>query len=136
MGIFEQLKRDEGWKHHIYVDTVGKHSIGCGRNLDDVGLSDEEIQHLLENDVAHARMSLDRNLGWWHSLSDARQGVLLNLCFNLGVVRLLGFHNMLTALQAGDYAGASGQLLNSAYAHQVGDRAVRLARQLETDQWQ
>ena len=49
-----QLMVDEGVRKKPYKDTVGKWSIAVGRNLDDVGLYDNEIQLMLENDVQAA----------------------------------------------------------------------------------
>ena len=49
--LIEQLRLHEGVEHKPYVDTVGKTTIGVGRNLDDVGLTDDEIDYLLDNDI-------------------------------------------------------------------------------------
>lgn len=46
-----QLRIDEGVREFPYTDTVGKLSIGVGRNLDDVGLRPDEIALMLENDI-------------------------------------------------------------------------------------
>ncbi len=128
----DELKRDEGWKLKPYKDGVGKLTIGCGRNLDDVGLEDHEVEYLLTNDIANAMQSLDMALPWWNGLSEVRQRALLNMCFNMGLHRLMGFTEMLTALRMGDYQTASNEALNSAWAKQVGSRAQRIAVQIAT----
>ncbi|CAB3643935.1 glycoside hydrolase family protein [Trinickia soli] len=126
-----ELTRDEGRRNRIYRDTVGKTSGGVGRNLDDVGLMDDEIDLMLTNDIARAERFLDGNLPWWRQLDDVRQRVLLNMAFNMGG-RLLGFHMMLTAAKAGDYETAANEMANSNWAKQVGDRADRLEKMMRT----
>lgn len=135
MDIYEQLRRDEGEIRFPYKDTVGKVTIGVGRNLTDDGLSRSEIQLLLTNDVSEIESYLSASLLWYKDLDEARQGVLLNMGFNLGAHGLLGFHNMLTLMEKKDWKGASAAMLDSKWATQVGPRAARLADQLESGEW-
>lgn len=120
------LTLDEGIRLHPYKDTVGKTTIGIGRNLDDVGISRDEAQFLLDNDIKAALEALDTLLPWWRGMSDVRQHVLVNLCFNMGISKLMGFKLALAAMEAGSYDEAANQMLNSAWYGQVGARAVRL----------
>jgi lysozyme len=131
-ALIAQLRRHEGWRARPYRDSVGKLTIGCGRNLDDVGLSDDEIALLLSNDIARTRAGLDTHLPWWRSLSEARQRVLADMGFNLGIGRLMEFRLMLDAVQRGDFAAAASQMLASRWAGQVGDRATELAKVMRT----
>lgn len=122
-----ELTRDEGLRLKPYRDTVGKLTIGIGRNLDDVGISQDEAMHLLDNDIARTTAALDKAIPWWRSLNDVRQRVVVNMAFNLGVAGLLGFKNTLAAMKAGRYADAAWGMLASKWATQVGERAKRLA---------
>jgi len=126
-ALKRELHRDEGLRKHPYKDTVGKLTIGIGRNLDDIGLSEEESYFLCGNDIDAATDDLDRNAPWWRDMTDARQRGLVNMCFNLGWPRLSGFRNMLTALEAGDYDRAASEALDSRWAEQVGIRSERIA---------
>lgn len=126
----EQLIRHEGRRRKPYVDTVGKVSIGIGRNLTDRGLSLAEIDFLLENDIDACIADLDNNLPWWRELSDARQHVLLDMCFNMGIKRLLKFVFTLADVQADRYNDAADKMLKSKWAGQVGQRAKTLARMM------
>lgn len=131
-----QLIRDEGLRLFPYQDTTGHLSIGIGRNLSQKGISLSEAEILLDNDIRHSIEQLQRILPWTFDLDDARRGVFLNLIFNMGSEGLLTFIRMLGAAQEGDWPRAAAELLDSDYAGQVGARATRLARQLETGQWQ
>lgn len=136
MDIIEQLKRDEGTRLKIYQDSVGKWTIGTGRNLSDVGISQDESDFLLKNDIDKATQQLAESIPWTSQLDDARHGALVNMAFNLGIHGLMGFKNTLAMIQAGDYTRAAANMLDSKWAEQVGPRAHRLAKQIETGEWQ
>ncbi|SDA21539.1 glycoside hydrolase family protein [Sphingomonas sp. NFR15] len=157
-----ELARDEGRKLRVYLDTVKKRSIGVGRNLDDVGIraserlalsitlasvlakgiTDHQCDVLLDNDIAQAEQDLDAKLPWWRTLVDARQRVLLNMCFNMGIGTppsggkpgkgLRGFASTLEAIRTGRYADAVAGMKASKWHGQVGARAVRLEAMMST----
>lgn len=122
-----QLEIDEGKRNRIYTDTVGKVTAGVGRNLTDRPFSEDEIQLMLSNDIKTVESDLDKNCQWWRGMSEARQNVLGNMCFNVGINRLLGFSKTLAAMKAGLYDEAAKEMLDSKWAQQVGQRAQRLA---------
>lgn len=128
--LAQELTRDEGSRSKPYFDTVGKSTIGVGRNLTDVGLSDDEILMLLKNDIARVLAELDKAIPWFRSMSDNRQRCLANMSFNLGLPTLLQFKATLAAMQAGRYDDAADGMLASKWAVQVKDRAKRLAQMM------
>lgn len=135
--LIEQLRLHEGERKKPYRDTVGKLTIGIGRNLDDKGLRRDEIEYLLNNDIADARADLDRYLPWWRGLDPVRQRVLIDMAFNMGMGApnrggLLSFVNTLSNIRQGRYAEAADMMLASKWAQQVGRRAVRLATMMRT----
>lgn len=133
--LTKQLKGDEGFRSKPYRDTVGKLTIGIGRNLDDVGISENEAELLLWNDLSKAVAELKARLPWATSLNEPRQGVLINMAFNMGISSLLLFVNMLAAAQAGDFDKAAEHMEQSRWASQVGPRAQRLILQMRYGVW-
>ncbi|MCG1042112.1 lysozyme [Mycetohabitans sp. B8] len=129
--LLSELGHDEARRLKRYLDTVGRTTIGVGRNLTDVGISDSEYDLLLENDVARSVMWHVRHLPWWRSLDAVCQRVINNMAFNMGG-KLLTFANTLAAMQRGDYAAAADGMLASKWAMQVGTRAYRLASLMRT----
>lgn len=126
-GLIEDLIRDESMVLKPYRDSVGKLTIGVGRNLEDVGITENEATYLLTNDLASVERDLDRNASWWRAMSVNRQRALANMCFNLGWPRLREFRMMLSALESEDWEAAAEEALNSKWAKQVGERAHRIA---------
>lgn len=137
--LTKQLRRDEGEKLFAYKDSLGYLTIGVGRLIDKRkggGISPEESAYLLSNDIDKKDVDLRSRLPWFHSLNEARQGALLNLAFQLGVDGLMGFHQTLAAMRDEHYADAANHLLQSLLAKQTPERAKRIARQIETGEWQ
>ena len=137
--ITKQLRRDEGVVEHAYQDHLGWWTIGVGRLIDKRKggrLTDDEIDYLLANDIAEKERELEASVSFYKRLDEARKGVLLNMAFNLGVHGLLGFRNTLKLIETGKYEEASKEMLKSKWARQVGDRAVRLSKQMLTGEWQ
>lgn len=126
-----ELIRDESCKLLPYLDSVGKVTIGVGRNLSDKGITMSTAMAMLDDDVAETMTELDREVPWWRTLDPVRQRVLANMCFNMGWPRLKGFMLMLAALRDGNYHKAAEEMLSSRWAIQVGQRAERLAEMME-----
>ena len=129
------LKAHEGFRGKPYLDTNGFTTIGYGRNLDANPLSPEEGEILLGNDLARASEQAQRLVSNWADLSEARQGVLIEMVFNLGYIGVYGFHKMLAAIEEGDFTEAAAEMLDSKWATQVGHRALELAHQMTEGEW-
>jgi lysozyme len=138
MTLREQLCRDEGVRLKPYRDSVGLLTIGVGHNLEAHGISQAVCDLLLTEDIADVEAGVRARLPWATParLGEARHAVLLNMSFNLGLGGLLGFKRFLADVEAGEWTMAATEMMNSKWAQQVGARADRLARQMETDTWQ
>lgn len=128
----KQLMLHEGFAARPYKDTLGYLSIGFGRNLTNNGITKEEALYLMNNDIAGCEDDLEHLLPFYKDIDNARKVVLLNMCFNMGIVKLMGFKKMMTAINAKDYKKASEEMLVSLWAKQVGNRALYLATCMET----
>lgn len=129
MTLREQLRRDEGVKYEPYVDSQGNTTIGIGTKLP---LTDEEVNALMEIRLTHISYELLLALPWIARIDDVHRSALRNMAYNMGVPRLLKFVKMLAAMESGDWKLAAREALDSDWYHQVGPRATRLAKQIET----
>lgn len=145
----QRLAVNEGVVLKPYRCPAGKLTIGIGRNLDGNPLSKEELEHighdcrtqgitkeqafyLCRNDLKKVKKDLDKELPWWRNLNNDRQFVMIDLCFNMGISKLLKFQKTLDSIAGGWYIRAGDQLMQSLYAKQVGKRAERNANCLRT----
>lgn len=135
LELRKQLIRHEGLKLKPYKDSVGKLTIGVGRNIQDAGISVSEAELLLDNDIRRCEGQLRGVLPWTQNLDPVRFDVLVNMCFNLGLAGLLKWRPTLALIEKGDYEGAAARLLEGKWARQVKSRAVELAQQLKSGQY-
>ena len=131
----KHLEWAEDRRSYPYEDSTGHITIGVGRNLSTVGLSDDEIDLLLENDIARALHGAE-TLPYWDQLDPVRQLVVADMIFNLGLPRFEGFVRANRALRLGDYDEAADEMLDSRWARQVGRRANKLAKAMRSGEWE
>jgi len=136
--LIAELRRDEGVEYEPYKDTVGIDTVGVGHNLKakpiqlPYPLTDYQIDSILADDLEAVFNGLDRVMPWWRGLTHARQRVMANMAFNMGIAGLAGFRNTLLYIQNGEYEKAADGMLASKWAKQVGKRANRLAEMMVT----
>ena len=131
----EQLKRHEGLRLKIYKCPAGFWTIGYGRNLESNGISKEEAESLLINDIERVERRLRKRIDFFERLTEPRRAAIINMAFNLGVNGLLKWSNTLKDIRDGNYKSAADRIRGSRYALQVGDRAQELASQIESGKY-
>ena len=127
--LIEMLKIHEGVETHAYKCSASKITIGVGRNIDPeggIGLSEDEIDYLLQNDIDRIITELDFEYGWFSELNEARQDAMVDISFNLGQTRLRKFQKALTAMAKSDWDTAADEFMDSKWSKQVGNRAKEL----------
>lgn len=125
--LLNRTANHEGLRLTVYTDSVGVLTIGYGRNLEGKGISQPEAQLLLQHDLADAERECRDSFDWFDALDGPRQTVLIEMAFNLGAAKLRGFGRTLKAIKDGRYEDAARHMLQSKWATQVKERAVRLA---------
>jgi lysozyme len=132
--LFKQLRLHEGVEKFPYRCTAGYLTIGVGRNIEERGLLDDEIDFILDNDIEVVMSEVSVTFDWFFDLSEVRQRVVADMIFNMGLPRFKQFKKMIAALEEGDWSEAANQMMDSKWAQQVGMRASRLATMMETDE--
>ena len=136
--LIAMLKRHEGVESHAYKCSENKITIGVGRNVDKsggLGLSDDEVDYLLQNDIDRVSGELDSEYEWFAGLDDVRQDAMIDISFNLGQTRLRAFKNALAAMAKGDWRAAADEFMDSRWSGQVGNRAKELTEMIRTGQY-
>ena len=136
--LTEMLRKHEGVRDKVYLCSAGYETIGVGRNIseDGLGLSDDEIDYLLSNDIKRVREELTEEYYWFAGLDEARQDAMIDISFNLGQTRLRGFVNSLEAMAREDFDTAADEFMDSKWSEQVGDRAVEVTEIIRTGEYQ
>jgi len=138
--LIETLKRHEGVKAHAYKDQFGTWHIGAGRNIhpeganQGVGLSEEEIDFMLSNDIARTIQELSSEYPWFNSLEEgARRDGIINMHFNLGRYRFAKFVKAIGHMEAENYDKAAAEFLDSRWAKQVKGRSLEVTDMIKTN---
>jgi len=142
-NLIEMLKRHEGevvtnGRHLIYKCSKGHWTIGIGRNVDingGLGLSDKEVDFLLEQDIERVIKELSIEFGWFADLDDVRRDAMIDISFNLGATRLRKFVLALDAMERAEYKTASKEFLDSDWSRQVKGRSIELASMIATGEY-
>jgi lysozyme len=90
---------------------------------------------VLSSEAQHAVEQCDERIGFFHELNDARQGVLANMAFNMGIDGLLKFHDTLRCVGQQKYAEAAEHMGQSLWSRQTVTRATALIEQMTTGKW-
>lgn len=130
-GILADLKRDEGFRASVYQDHLGFWTIGYGFLVDarkGAGIPPNIAEAWLDFLVRAKEAELDARIPWWKTQPDDIRRALLNMSYQLGTNGLLNFRRMLAALEAGDRAAAAREAMDSTWAKQTPQRAMRVMR--------
>jgi lysozyme len=126
------IKMHEGLELKPYRCPAGKLTIGYGRNLEDVGISKEEAEWLLESDISACRRDIYDIFGPGWSIDYPRLVALIDMRYNLGPSGFRGFKRMIAAIKREDWPAAAWEARDSKWYSQVGRRGEEVARVLAT----
>jgi lysozyme len=136
------IKRHEGLKLHSYRCSEEKLTIGYGHNLEAHGEADpgtitmQQAEKYLDEDIAEARKQCESIIGW-DELGDVRRAVLIDMCFQMGLGGIKGFHRMLHWIAKGYYQQAALEMADSLwFREQTPIRATELIIMMKTGEWQ
>ena len=154
--FIQKLIAHEGLRLQVYQDTLGIDTIGIGRNLEDRGITKEELEwmdipnmaivhtegiteadamYLAQNDVQIVEEELLRAHPCVEDLDAVRQLVVMDMAFNMGVPRLRKFKKMWNAIHENKFDVAAKEMLDSRWAIQVKSRAVKLSNAMHNGEF-
>lgn len=149
--LVQRFVLHEGCVLTPYKCPAGYLTIGVGRNLETNPLTEEERKvcgdymhgitknaafYLLRNDIKKVKRECEKNIPFFYKLDNERQYALLDMAFNMGIKRLLGFRRMLANMAVGNWNEAAAECLSSNYARQTGNRARRIANTIKTGRFE
>tara|TARA_Y100000361_G_C11141382_1_gene335293 strand:- start:6 stop:434 length:429 start_codon:yes stop_codon:yes gene_type:complete len=134
--LLDMLILHEGLKLKPYKCTADKLTIGVGRNIEDIGITEEEAKLLLENDLNRILQEVE-HWSFLEKLNEPRQAVILDMVFNMGISRFNAntWVKTFAAIQDENFEEAANQMLDSKWANQVGQRAIRLSQMMRKGEW-
>ena len=122
MTTEDYITKHESMVLKPYTDSVGKLTIGIGRNIADRGISEDEAIYMLNNDLKIVSNALHSIFEDFSYLPYDVQLALTDMMFNIGKPRFLGFKKMIQAIKDKDFKEAARQAKDSKWCKQVGTR--------------
>jgi lysozyme len=130
LSIKDFIKFNEGLRLKPYRCTAGKLTIGYGRNIEEVGITEDEAEGLLNNDINLAIYDLKKIFPDLDTFPRDVITALVDMRFNLGPGRFRKFKKMIEAVKSNDYELAAAEAKDSLWYNQVGLRAERVCKLL------
>lgn len=129
----DRIKRHEGYRDHVYLDSEGFPTCGWGHHLRVGSKVPKEVSEIFfEEDMKNSMSDFNKLRGIFGdevilSLNKIRKGVIIEMIFNMGLPSVLGFRNMWANIRIKNWQDASEEMLDSKWHNQVGRRARVLA---------
>ena len=136
----DSVKQHEGYRNKVYLDTLGKRTVGVGHLCvedfweDDKEYDEKFLLEILEKDLGHAIIGA-RELTMEHDcidINEKAEEILIEMVFQLGKTGVSKFRKMWDALSEKNYIGASFEMLDSRWAKQTPNRAKDMAQIMKT----
>ena len=134
LKLYEGEVKENG-RHMPYTCPAGYLTIGYGRNIER-GLSEDEAEYLLNNDIKNMKSEILAKWSWTKSLDQVRFECFVRLAFNLGVPALSKFKKTLAAAESGDWDKCADELIDSRWYRQVGLRGDDIVAEMRTGAYQ
>ena len=137
--LLESVKKHEGYRNKVYLDTLGKRTVGVGHLCvedfweDDKEYEESFLMEILQKDLQEAIRSA-KELMDEHGCADIderAEEIIIEMVFQLGRTGVKKFRNMWKALSEQNYIGASFEMLDSKWAKQTPNRAKDMADQMK-----
>ena len=135
--LLQSVKKHEGYRNKVYLDTLGKRTVGVGHLCvedfweDDKEYSEEMLMNILKDDLKNAIEGAERLLKDCRILDSLAKEIIIEMVFQLGETGVSKFKNMLKALKEGpDYQTAAVEMLDSKWAKQTPNRAAAMSAEM------
>jgi len=127
MSLIESVKESEGFRDKVYKCTEGFDTIGYGFAIKDLVLDEDICDMILERKLIKLIDKADKKFPFLRGLPLDKSEVIYEMCYQMGVSGVSKFKNMLKALENEDYDKASVEMLDSLWAKQTPNRALKLS---------
>lgn len=142
--IIPILNYEEGYKESPYLDTLGYPTVAGGIRIGPKGASLSNYTFRVPRTVGDAwkQVIVDQKANEMsqrpsiaaamNACNPPRRDVLISMAYQMGVDGLAGFKNTLKLIADGNFTAAADGMLNSLWARQTRNRALRHADVMKT----
>ena len=131
MSLIDSIKENEGYKSTVYTDTLGFDTIGYGFAIKDLELDEEVCDLILDKKLDKLIDATNKKFPFLRELPQDKCEIVFEMVYQLGLTGVSKFKKMLKALERKDYDKASAEMLDSLWAKQTPNRAIKLSNQMK-----
>ena len=131
MSLIDSIKENEGYKSTVYTDTLGFDTIGYGFAIKDLELDEEVCDLILDKKLDKLIDATNKKFPFLRELPQDKCEVIFEMVYQLGLNGVSKFKKMLKALENKDYDKAAAEMLDSLWAKQTPNRAIKLSNQMK-----
>ena len=141
--LLESVKKHEGYRNKVYLDTLGKRTVGVGHLCvedfweDNKEYEEKFLMDILQKDLQGSidgAEDLINNCpsGGKANISDNAKIIIIEMVFQLGKTGVSKFRNMWKALQQNppQYSEAASEMLDSRWAKQTPNSAKEMSNHM------
>ena len=133
--VMERIKKHEGFRDRVYLDTLNKRTIGYGHLCkpdetwdDDRTYSKAELETVFKTDFNIALNGANTVLAGCEDVPQKAKEIIIEMVFQLGMTGVSKFKNMIKGIKNKDWKTASIEMLDSRWAKQTPSRAKELSK--------
>ena len=136
--LLASVKKHEGYRNKVYLDTLGKRTVGVGHLcVEDFWEDDKEyeekflmaiLEHDLQTAIKGAKDLMSEN--GCMDMDEIAEEIIIEMIFQLGKTGVSKFKNMWKHLSALEYSDAASEMLDSRWAKQTPNRAQGMSAQM------
>ena len=131
MSLKEQIKENEGFSSTAYYCTENHLTIGYGFAVKDLILDKDLADIILDRKLDDLKKRIDNTFDWWKTSDEEVKNVVVEMCFQLGIRGFSRFRKSIDHLKNKRYAKASVEMLDSKWAKQTPNRAIKLSNAIK-----
>ena len=136
--LLASVKKHEGYRNKVYLDTLGKRTVGVGHLCvedfweDDKEYEEKFLMTILEHDLSSAIKGANDLMAenGCMDMNEKAHELIIEMVFQLGKTGVSKFRNMWKHLSALEYSDAASEMLDSRWAKQTPNRAQDMSAQM------
>ena len=131
MSLIDDIKKHEGFSSVVYKCTAGKLTVGYGKRVKYLKVTQEQAEEWLKEDLENLKYVLADKYDWFLPAPQEVKDIVMNMAYQLGPTSFSKFKRTIKLFKNKDYEGASIEMLDSKWAREdTPDRAKELSERL------
>tara|TARA_E500000305_G_scaffold104324_1_gene100551 strand:+ start:3172 stop:3579 length:408 start_codon:yes stop_codon:yes gene_type:complete len=130
--LIDAIKESEGFRSKVYKCTEGYDTIGYGFAIKDLELDEDICHQILVKKIEALKKKALNKFPFMSKVPEEKCNIIYEMCFQMGVSGVSKFKKMLLALENGNYDKASAEMLDSLWAKQTPNRALKLSNEMKS----